>query len=61
MTSNQMLEMARDIIELIILRAQIDIAEQGPQAHLFNRIRDLSTAVDLIDGCATVVSIMERT
>ena len=55
MHSNQMLEMARKAIELVILRSQCEVAAHGQQQHLFNRIRDLSEAIDLIDGCVTVV------
>ena len=58
MHNNQMLEMAREAIELVILRAQCDVAIQ-PQEHLFNRIRDLHHAIELIDGCMAVVSIKE--
>ena len=58
MHSNQMLSMAREAIELVILRAQCDNAI-APQAHLFDRIRDLHHVVELIDKCANVVSIRE--
>ena len=59
MHSNQMLEMAREAIELVILRSQCQVAAHGPQQHLFNRIRDLSEAIDLIDGCSKVVSVQQ--
>ena len=60
MHHNQMLEMAREAIELVVLRAQLEIAEHGPREHLFNRIRDLTTAIELIDSCRSVVCIMEK-
>ena len=50
--------MAREAIELVILRAQCDVVEY-PHDHLFHRIRDLTDAVDLIDKCMSVVSIKE--
>ena len=58
MHSNQCLAMAREAIELVILRAQCDVVEY-PHDHLFHRIRDLTDAVDLIDKCMSVVSIKE--
>ena len=58
MHNNQCLAMAREAIELVILRAQCDVAEY-PQDHLFQRIRDLTDAVGLIDKCMSVVSIKE--
>jgi len=58
MHNNQCLAMAREAIELVILRAQCDVAEY-PHDHLFQRIRDLTDAVGLIDKCMSVVSIKE--
>ena len=60
MHNNQMLEMAREAIELVILRTQCDVAERGPKQHLLNRIRSLSDALDLIDENTIVVDLMEH-
>ena len=59
MHSNQTLEMAREAIELVILRTQCEVAEFGPHQHCLNRIRDLSNAIELIDAHLNVVSLME--
>jgi hypothetical protein len=58
MHSNQMLTMAREAIELVILRAQCEVAEH-PADYLFNRIRDLHHAIELIDGVMSVVAFKE--
>lgn len=58
LSNNQILAMARDAIELVILRTQCEMAE-CPQTYLLNRIRDLHHATELLDGCASVVSIKE--
>jgi hypothetical protein len=51
--------MAREAIELVILRTQCEMAERY-ELHLLNRIRDLHHATELIDGCVSVVSIKEH-
>lgn len=59
MRNNQLLAMAREAIELVILRTQCEMAERH-ELYLLNRIRDLHHATELIDGCVSVVSIKEH-
>lgn len=59
MHNNQMLEMARESIELVILRLECEVAQYGPQQRILNRIRDLKDALDLIDPKTIVVDLME--
>jgi hypothetical protein len=60
-SNDTLLQVARDAIELVIMRTQVQIAEHGPRQHLLNRIRDLSDAVDLIDPKTIVIDLMEYT
>jgi hypothetical protein len=59
-TNDVLLKSARDSIELVITRTQIEIAERGVRQHLLNRIRDLSDAIDLINPNTVVVDLMEH-
>jgi hypothetical protein len=57
--NDTLLKLARDTIEVVILRTQLDVAKLGPSPRLLNRIRDLSDAIDLIDPNVVVVDLME--
>jgi len=65
-TDNVLLKTARESIELVILRTQIEVAIQGPRQHLLDRIANLASAlgslaeaISVIEHKAEVVNLME--
>jgi hypothetical protein len=58
--NDMLLRSARQLVELVIARIQIEIIENGSKQHLLNRIRDLRDANDLLDTNTITVDLMEH-